>query len=359
MKARHSLGLTTTSTTSLLLAVAVLLASCAQVAPTGTQETDASMTPTIAAGQMINPLIGDDFPDPHVLRVDDGWLAFATGSPGFANIQVARSDDFSSWEMLEDALPERPSWQPIQMGLTWAPDVTRVGDRFLMLYVARHQASGLQCLSRAWADAPAGPYIDDSSEPFLCQDELGGTIDPHLFVDNDGTKWLYFKNDGNAVGVETVIWAARVDEDGDLLEPAADTGLRNFRSWHGAVVEAPAVWRFGDSYVMTYSANDYGSDAYAVGWAVSSSPAGPWEDKSLDPLIATAAEVSGPGGQQIFVDDDGQPWLAYHAWTTGLVGYNGDPGHARSFRIDPLRFQAGELTLVGPSTSVRQAPVTK
>lgn len=348
-------------TTLTLLCAALALAACGDSASTGSEGPSPSMTTSesIPAGQMKNPLVGPDFPDPHVLRTEDGWLAFATGSPGFANIQVARSADFSSWEMLPDALPERPDWQPLEMGLTWAPDVTRVGDRWLMLYVARDRASGLQCLSRAWADVPEGPYVDDSLEPFMCQKDIGGTIDPHLFIDTDGTRWMYVKNDGNAVGVETIIWSARVDEDGDLLEELTDTGLRNFRTWHGAVVEAPAVWRVGDTYVMTYSANDYGSEAYAIGWASSSSPAGPWEDRSIDPLLAWKGEVAGPGGQQIFVDDAGQMWLAYHAWTTGLVGYTGDPGHGRSFRVDPLIMESGILRVDGPTTSLRPAPVTR
>ena len=305
-----------------------------------------------------NPLWEDDFPDPHVLRSSNGWFAFATGNPGYYNIGVSSSMDFTNWSPVQEALPERPSWQPISQGLTWAPDVSKVQDRYLMLYVARHQSSGLQCLSRAWSDAPEGPFVDNSKAPFICQMEIGGTIDPHLFVSSSGKRYLYFKNDGNAVGVETIIWVAEVDEDGDLLQKPVDTGLRNFRSWHGSVVEAPSVFEFEGKYYLTYSANDYGSEYYAIGWAVSDSPLGPWNDKSIEPFLSAVGVVAGPGGQQVFQDDDSNLWIAYHAWTYGKVGYGG-AGNARSFRVDPIQVVDGALMTKGPSVSPIKKPVTR
>lgn len=305
-----------------------------------------------------NPLWEADFPDPHVLRSSNGWYSYATGNPGYYNIGVSFSSDFNSWSPVTEALPDRPSWQPITQGLTWAPDISHVGDRYLMLYVARHESSGLQCLSRAWADAPEGPFVDNSKSPFICQSAIGGTIDPHIFVDSNGKKYMYFKNDGNAVGVETKIWVAAVDEDGDLLQEPVDTGLRNFRSWHGAVVEAPSVFVHQGRYYLTYSANDYGSEYYAIGWAVSDSPLGPWQDKSIEPLLSTIGVVAGPGGQQIFLDDDSNLWIAYHAWTYGKVGYGG-AGNARSFRVDPVEIVNGELTTKGPSVSPIAKPATR
>lgn len=306
-----------------------------------------------------NPLWEEDFADPHVLRSARGWHAYATGNPGYYNIGVATSSDFTNWGPVQEALPDRPSWQPIVQGLTWAPDVSKVGDRFLMLYVARQESSGLQCLSRAWSDSPDGPFIDNSKAPFLCQSEVGGTIDPHMFVASSGKKYLYFKNDGNAVGVETKIWVAEVDEDGDLLQKPVDTGLKNFRSWHGNVVEAPSVFENEGKFYLTYSANDYGSEFYAVGWAISNSPLGPWRDESIEPLLATSGLVAGPGGQQVFRDDDSNLWIAYHAWTYGKVGYDNGTGNARSFRIDRIEITNNQITTNGPTIAPIAKPVTR
>ncbi|MEY4970167.1 MAG: hypothetical protein RLZZ277_398 [Actinomycetota bacterium] len=315
--------------------------------------------PDLAQNQIANPLWEGDFPDPHVLRVNEGWVAYATGVPGYSSISVSFSKDFKEWTPVKDALPDRPDWQPITQGLTWAPDVSIVNGRYLMFYVARDQASGLQCITRAWADDPMGPFIDDSTEPFLCQKEQGGTIDPHLFVDTNGKKYLYFKNDGNAVGVPTIIWAAEVDSDGDLKQVARDTGLRNFRDWHGAIVEAPAVFQVGKKYFLTYSGNNYDSEAYAIGWASSDSPMGPWSDQSLEPLLSSFGLVAGPGGQQIFKDDDQNLWIAYHAWTYGKVGYGNGAGNQRSFRVERLELKENQLSPILPSTAPIEKPVTR
>ncbi len=55
-----------------------------------------------------------------------------------------------------------------------------------MYYTVREAASQQQCISRAVAAAPAGPFLDDSSGPLVCQRDLGGSIDPSPFVDDDG-----------------------------------------------------------------------------------------------------------------------------------------------------------------------------
>lgn len=67
-----------------------------------------------------------DFPDPCVIKTDAGYYAFGTAGNG-VNIQVARSDDFSSWDLLSDtdALPGPfPDWIASEPN-TWAPDVIK------------------------------------------------------------------------------------------------------------------------------------------------------------------------------------------------------------------------------------------
>jgi len=54
----------------------------------------------------------------------------------------------------------------------------------------RYRTAERQCISRAVSDNPAGPFVDERSEPLVCQLELGGSIDPSPFVDADGTPYL-------------------------------------------------------------------------------------------------------------------------------------------------------------------------
>ena len=59
-----------------------------------------------------NPVIRWDFADPHVIKARDGfYYAYSTEHLTYerlAYIQVARSRDLVDWELLPDAMPERP-----------------------------------------------------------------------------------------------------------------------------------------------------------------------------------------------------------------------------------------------------------
>lgn len=65
-----------------------------------------------------------DFPDPAFVQHTDGsWYAFATNGNG-KRIQVAHSDDFVSWDLLDvEALPTLSGWETEPDH--WAPDVFR------------------------------------------------------------------------------------------------------------------------------------------------------------------------------------------------------------------------------------------
>lgn len=71
-----------------------------------------------------------DFPDPSMVQADDGtWYAFGTNGNG-KRIQVAKSTDFQSWQLLDkEVLPTLAPWET-QVD-HWAPDVNRRVSYFL------------------------------------------------------------------------------------------------------------------------------------------------------------------------------------------------------------------------------------
>ncbi|HEX4865693.1 MAG TPA: family 43 glycosylhydrolase, partial [Acidimicrobiales bacterium] len=102
-------------------------------------------------------------------------------------------------------------------------------------------------------------------------------------------------------------------------------------SWEDPLVEAPSLVRTGGTYFLFYSANWWNSDRYSIGYATSSSVTGPYTKVATErPWFASDANVAGPGGQEWFIDQAGQLWMAYHGWTPGRVGY---PHGARSMRL--------------------------
>ena len=304
--------------------------------------------------QFTNPVVAGNFADPSILKVGDSWYAYATGDL-VVNLQVARSADLVHWERLDDALPELPEWSVLQKGLTWAPEVARTPAGFVLYYTLRHGVSGRQCISVAVAERPEGPFRDTRARPLVCQERLGGSIDPHRFVDRDGAAYLLWKNDGNCCGLATELWAQRLDGDGlELTGKPSSLGVRNDAAWEGDLIEAPTLWRDGGTYYLLYSANDYGSPDYAVGYATATKVLGPYRDGTGNPILRSHGSAAGPGGQAVVTDGHGGLWLAYHAWDSAAVG--DEAGGQRSMWLDRLSFQGGRPRVAGPTDGPQKAP---
>lgn len=326
----------------------------------------AAAAPVACAGPSLPPpfvpVYPVNFPDPFIVPHDGRFLAYATNAEGLrANVQMAVSDDLVRWAPLErdgklhDAMPVLPAWA--EPGWTWAPEVLRRGDRWLLYFTARERASGRQCTGVAVADDPLGPFVSEADAPLVCQRALGGTIDASPFRDADGQLYLYYKADANAVGRPTDIFVQRLTPDGLALTGAAVALLRNDRPWEAHVIESPTMVRRGDDYVLFFSANHFGWEPdqrlspYAIGYARCAGPMGPCADAPENPILASAAGpgnacLSGPGHQAVF-EARGRQYLVFHAHGArpGCV----NAGQGRWMYIAPLDWDAAGAPRIGPS----------
>jgi hypothetical protein len=335
-------------------------ASAADAKPDGQGETgDGGDAEASAMRTYENPVIGSDFPDPFILRQGSTYYAFATNAAG-SNIQSAVSTDLATWTLGPDALPTLPAWAAPSSGLTWAPSILQRGpSTFVMYYTTRDAASGFQCVSRAVASSPGGPYVDSSASAFVCQvsgaQSFCGSIDPSPFVDVDGSAYLVWKSDENASACARAprLWSAALSSDGTALTGPATELLMMDQSWQQPIIEGPSMRLVSGIYYLLYSANNYESASYAMGYARCLSPVGPCENVSVGgPFISSAGPALGPGGGEFFDDPLGTLRLVYHAWTAPTTTYVG--GGARSMRIDRLAVSdAGVLSLVGPTTTTQ------
>jgi beta-xylosidase len=290
-----------------------------------------------------NPVWPRDFPDPFVLKVDDTYWAYATNGAG-KEVQTMTSKDLVHWTPGPDALPTVGRWG--YPGKTWAPEVLRRDDGYVLYYTAN---GGGQCVGRAVADAPGGPFVDRWPAPLVCQRIEGGSIDPSPFRDDDGTLYLYWKNDGNAVGHATHIWAQQLSDDGTRLTGPRRRIETNDAGWEGGVVEGPVMWRHDGRYYLFYSGNDYASDYYAVGYATCTTPLGPCRDASENPILKGACRAAGPGHNSL-IDVDGETWIVYHAWLPD------HPGDKRVLWIDRLDWRDGKPVVRGPTCVEQPVP---
>jgi hypothetical protein len=285
-----------------------------------------------------------DFPDPFVLRVGTDYFAYGTNSVG-GNIQIIESTDLVHWHALGNALVALPRWAVPDA--TWAPSVVQLGANYVLYYSAevRGSGGGEECISAATATQPQGPFTDTSTAPLVCQPSLGGSIDPSPFVDANGTAYLQWKSNGTK-NQPPRIWSEQLAPTGTALAGSGPSSLLTADlGWEGGVVEAPDLVLTGGRYLLFYSGNNWNTSNYAVGVASCSGPLGPCTEPWTQPILSSDADEVGPGGESVFTDASGSPWIAFHAWLPTQVGYP----HSRELYLRKLNLSGSE-PVVEPSS---------
>lgn len=267
-------------------------------------------TAVAAPAKLPTKLIAQDFPDPDIVKVGNTWYGYSTQN--FRHLPVASATGIDGpWQVRGDAMPGGPSGSWAVSGRTWAPDVFRNPDGTLTLtYTAHHRASGRQCIGVATATSALGPFTPLGGGPLICPLELGGAIDANTFVDADGTRYLVWKNDGNAIGRPSTLWLSRTANNGTTL-----VGSRVALITSSGIIEAPDLIRRASRYVLFFSSGSYTGCGYNTTYATATSLSGPWT-VAFRPLITTASvnsTVCGPGGADAVTSADGDR-MFFHGW---------------------------------------------
>ncbi len=305
---------------------------------TVTDESDSS--PPVTTPTPEQRVYAENFPDPHAIVDGETFYAYATNGDA-GNMPVIRSTDLRAWEAAGDAMPELAPW--VFAGRTWAPGVIAVDDSFIAYYTAAQLGTGLQCIGRATADGPEGPFIDDTDTPLVCQEDEGGSIDASPYRAADGSLYLYWKNDGNCCGLDTWIYGQRLADDGLSLIGEPVRLLVQDAEWEGNVIEAPFMWDHDDQLFLSYSGNAFDSADYAVGYATCESPLGPCEKAAENPILVTSGVAEGPGHNSV-VEFDGRTWFVYHAWPPDFFASS----DLRTMWVSELMWRDGRPVVDGP-----------
>src|SRR5262249_30388492 len=127
----------------------------------------------------LNPVSALPFADPFVLKHRGEYWAYSTGFWRDGRcFGILRSPDLLRWEEVGSAM------EPLPGGHTcyWAPEVSYDNGRLLMYYSVGNEER--MQIRVAVAEHPAGPFVD-SGRALTTE---GFAIDPHVFIDEDGTK---------------------------------------------------------------------------------------------------------------------------------------------------------------------------
>ena len=163
---------------------------------------------------------------------------------------------------------------------------------------------------------PLGPFTQTAALQKPFHDNIS-EIDTHLFIDDDGKKYFYFVRFTNG----NEIWAAEMNDDlHSIKESTLVHCLGVSQGWEndkGRVNEGPFVLKHKHNdtytYYLTYSANDYTSPKYGVGYATSTSPLGPWTKYVKNPILTGNNDIQGVGHHSFVTTPDGRNYIIYHA----------------------------------------------
>lgn len=134
-----------------------------------------------------NPLLPGYFADPTIKKFGDTYYIYATTDGtgnGYGPAQVWMSKDFVNWRNVT------MNWPTTEV--VWAPDVVQQPDGSYRYYYCT------PCVIYVGeSDKPTGPWKNrlGATDAVLVQDRFvhnAITLDPQLFVDDDGSEYLYF-----------------------------------------------------------------------------------------------------------------------------------------------------------------------
>ncbi|SCE96274.1 Glycosyl hydrolases family 43 [Micromonospora echinospora] len=276
-----------------------VLATLALVVPAAPVVAGPSAVTAVPEGP--RKLIAQGFADPDVVRVGQTWYAYATND--FRHLPVASAPTIDGpWQVLGDAMPGGPgSWAVA--GRTWAPDVQPNPDGSLTLtYTAQDAASGRQCIGVAIATSPLGGFVPYGSGPLICPLSQGGAIDANTFVDRNGTRYLTWKNDGNAINRPSTLWVSQVTNNGTTLV-GPTTAMLTVAA--GQIIEAPDLVQRDDKMVLFYSGGSFASCGYYTSYATAPAVTGPWTPAPEAFMTQANTGLCGPGGADVVTAQDG------------------------------------------------------
>jgi xylan 1,4-beta-xylosidase len=267
-----------------------------------------------------NPVLPGDYPDPSVIRVGSEYWATATTSQWAPIFPLLHSTDLVNWRLVGSVFQTPPAWSA---GSYWAPEIAEDRGRFFVYYTARKK-DGPLCVAVADAAKPEGPYTDRG--PLVCQDV--GSIDAAAVRDENGRRYLVWKEDGNSRKLPTPLWAQPLSEDGTKLTGQRQEILRNEAAWEAHLIEGPFILRRGEWFYMFYSADACCGRRcnYKLGVARARKLLGPWERHPGNPILAANEHWKCPGHGSIVTDPTNRTFLLYHAYHPTDFEYVGRQG---------------------------------
>lgn len=231
----------------------------------------------------------------------------------------------------------------------WAGQMVKGRSGKYFWYVPVQEASsGAMAIGVATATSPTGPWTDAIGKPLVNDafemsnmgfgepGQTPFTIDPTVFVDDDGQAYLQYGGFGRLV-------VAKLGADmASISGKMSESTPRGF-------FEAPYLTKRNGTYYEIYAAE---SNPAKIDYATSNSPLGPWtyRGRIIDQFPRADGNTDWPTNHAGVAELAGQWYIVYHVSN----GPNGGGTYRREVAIDKLTFNAdGSIAKVTPSGGLK------
>ncbi len=242
------------------------------------------------------PILEGYTADPHAVVFDDTYYVYPTSDkPGW------QTTDFSAWSskdlihwhdegMILDVTKDL-RWAKIR---AWAPATIRRDGRYFFYFAAQ------QKIGVAVSDRPAGRFADALGKPLVEPSNKypGQTIDPFVFIDDDGQAYLYY-GQGNLYG-------NRLKPDMITLDGAP------IKMTPPHFNEGAFMIKRNNLYYFMWSENDARDVNYQVAYGISESPLGPIAIPSDNVILQRHGQVVGTGHHSVVRVPGTERWYIFY-----------------------------------------------
>ncbi len=264
-----------------------------------------------------NPIISKmGLADPDVFYYDGTY--YLSGTEGGSGYWIYTSQDLVHWKK-EDKVFET------EIGDAWAPDFWyNEKDGYFYIYTSEDFT-----INVARSKTPTGTYQIQNT---LVND----AIDAHLYQDTDGQLYLFYVKHAEE------IWARKMKSPTEFADEDEVFIMTDDHEWETPRNEGPFIIKRDSTYYLIYSGNNANNPAYAIGYATSDKPLGPYKKYEGNPIAKKdpSQGIYGPGHGVAIQDEAGNYWYVYHQKMDNGINYN------RKVCIDPIHFdEKGHLLL--------------
>lgn len=284
--------------------------------------------------KIMNPILRGANPDPSILRVENDYYIATSTFTWFPGIALHHSRDLIHWKLIGYALTRESQLNmkglPSTCGV-WAPCLTHSNGIFYLVYTERRSYGTKfgDCNNYLiTATDILGPWTD----PIYLN---GSGIDPSLFHDDDGTKWIVnmmrdfrFKKP-NEVFMGIVLQQYSIKE-----KRLIGTPTKIFEPTALGCTEGPHIYKNNGYYYLIVAEGGTGYD-HAVTVARSKFLTGPYEVDPSNPMLTSknSPELTlQKAGHASLVETNKGEWYMAHLCSRPLDGLRSILGRETSLQ---------------------------